>query len=102
MSTWTSHKSGAGLTPGQLEEILILQLIPAAGWHAVHQRKDTTRYTNPLVAWALVERGGDRWVEGLDLRPDGGIWFVNATETFVKYIYQDDAYRLQGQNCQSD
>ena len=50
----------------------IIQIIPAAGWHAIFRASkeakedgDPPFYSEPLAAWALVEADGVNYVTGI-------------------------------------
>ncbi len=65
----------------------ILQIISAAGWHAVFAIRPEENHNNPVWAaplscWALVEQGDLRYVVGLDWT----LSFCDQGDNFLGYL----------------
>lgn len=83
-------RHGAGsprLRSGAVEEVRIVQIIPAPGWWAVYRKgKGGAEFSTPLVCWALVEgSSGERQVVGIDTDPKGTVEIAVYANNFLRY-----------------
>jgi len=66
---------------------VIIQIIPANGWHAVYsirpeRNKNNPVWVSPLACWALVQQENVRYVVGLD----STLSFCDQGDNFLGYL----------------
>jgi hypothetical protein len=74
----------------------ILQIIPSDGWFAVYGERNEEKITKVteivrLMAFALVDQGALKSVQGVDSDPSGNDGLSPETETFLCYVHEHDA-----------
>lgn len=73
-----------------MEEVRIVEIIPAPGWWAVYGKRDGgDEFSSPLVCWALVEgTTGERQVVGIDTDPKGTVEIAPYSDNFRRYEFR--------------
>lgn len=73
---------------------IIIQIMPAPGWVALSQTDDGVFHEEWLAAWALVEVGGVRVVQGLIAVPgEHTLDIASDDSALVGYRYVGDSPR---------
>jgi hypothetical protein len=73
-----------------VEEVRIVEIIPAPGWRAVFGNGDGgDEFSSPLVCWALVEgTTGERQVVGIDTDTKGTVEIAAYANNFRRYEFR--------------
>jgi hypothetical protein len=73
-----------------VEDVRIVEIIPAPGWWAVFGKGDSDdEFSSPLVCWALVEgTTGERRVVGIDTDTKGTVEIAAFANNFRRYEFR--------------